>query len=412
MIYIGRGAVKMMTSKHRLDFPHLVGGQSTWRPPKTHVRRRTLFDLSPMTHCSIIGTCLTMAELRRIVVKIAGESARKMNDHDIHTAGVRYASTDGLPTKLITKALDEKHASVVRKLSTAEDEAFLRECWANARRDGMVEGAYWAIATHPLASEAFFNEVFGDVHMLSHLVGASNRADIKKLILLTSEKERLSEDLTSAQRQIRDGWSRRDRELQVLRQMLAERSSPFDDHGGMDERDVINALKKTIAQLEKRLQARSARIRSLERMADDLRHERDAIMHDLIKARGVNQALLGDLAEMERSPDDPDHPLPDLQGRAVLYVGGVSKGVRFVRSAVERTGAGFLPHDGGQEQATVLLRGLVSRADVVLLALDFVSHDAALICKNLCVQQQKPFMPLPHAGVGSVMRALREYAAA
>jgi hypothetical protein len=363
-----------------------------------------------MTHCSIIGTCLTMAELRRIVVRIAGESARKMNDHDIHAAGVRYASTDGLPTKLITKALDEKHASVVRKLSTAEDEAVLRNYWANARQDGMIEGAYWAIATHPLASEAFFNAVFGDVHMLSHLVGASNRADIKKLILLTADKEHLTDELASAQRQMRDGWSRRDRELQILRQMLAERSSPFDDHDGMDERDVINALKKTIAQFEKRLQARSARIRSLERMADDLRRERDAILQEVTKVRGLNQALLADLAEMERSPDDPDHSLPDLQGRTVLYVGGVSKGVKFVRSAVERTGAAFLHHDGGQEQATVLLRGLVSRADVILLALDFVSHDAAVICKNLCSQQQKPFMPLSHAGVGSVMRALREYA--
>ena len=349
-----------------------------------------------------------MAELRKTVIKIAGESARKMNDHEIHSAGVGYASTEGLPTKLLTKALDDKHATVVRKLSSAEDEDVLRDYWAAARRDGVVEGPYWAIATHPLASEPFFDEVFGDIHMLSHLVGASNRADIKKLVLLTEEKERLIEELDSAQRQLREGWSRRDKELQTLRHMLAERAHS-DTDPITDDIDVNAALKKTVAHSEKRLRAQATRLRSLEEAVHELRRERTDIIHELADLRSKNQALATEVAELERSLDDPDHLMPELQGQKVLYVGGVSKGVKFVRSAVERTGAEFLHHDGGQEQATVLLRGLVSRADIVLVALDFVSHDAALICKNLCGQQQKAFIPLPHAGVGSVLGALREH---
>jgi hypothetical protein len=134
-----------MVSDHKADFIRLAARRSTWQPPRAAAQRRTLFDLSPMTHCSIIGTCLTMAELRKIVVKIVGESARKLNDHEIHTAGVRYASIEGLPSKLMTKALDEKHATVVRKLASAEGEDFLRGYWANARREGMVEGPYWPL---------------------------------------------------------------------------------------------------------------------------------------------------------------------------------------------------------------------------------------------------------------------------
>jgi hypothetical protein len=245
--------------------------------------------------------------------------------------------------------------------------------------------------------------------MLSHLVGASNRADIQKLVLLTEEKERLIEELSTTRQQMRTGWSRRDKELLTLRHLLAERAHS-ETEAVTDDTDVNLALKNTVAHSEKRIRAQAARLRSLEEVVRELRCERDDIIQEVADLRSRNQALSAEVTELERSLDDPDNLMPGLQGQTVLYVGGVSKGVKFVRSAIEQIGAEFLHHDGGQEQATVLLRGLVKRANIVLVALDFVSHDAALLCKNLCGQQQKIFIPLPHAGVGSVIRALREHA--
>src|ERR1700689_5393724 len=55
-------------------------------------RRRKLWDLSATLHCSIIGTCLSTSELRRIVAKATGEPAGKLSDHDIHKIGVSLAS--------------------------------------------------------------------------------------------------------------------------------------------------------------------------------------------------------------------------------------------------------------------------------------------------------------------------------
>ena len=56
--------------------------------------------------------------------------------------------------------------------------------------------------THPLASEALMVDAFGDVHMLSHLLGASNRADIRRLNALEKEREALSEELAGTRRQL------------------------------------------------------------------------------------------------------------------------------------------------------------------------------------------------------------------
>src|SRR5262245_28837092 len=161
---------------------------SDWRPSDAVTRRRTLFDISPLMHCSIIGTCLTTAELRKIVNRIIDDrDSPTISDHQIHREGVHYASVPGVPTKLLNKALEQRHIAVIRKFNEHKTEGELREAWERAKREGAVEGAYWAILTHPAATEKLANAVFGDVHMLSHLVGATSRADIKRLAKLEAE---------------------------------------------------------------------------------------------------------------------------------------------------------------------------------------------------------------------------------
>ena len=96
---------RAMQNMLRPAFPHCVSaGNKGWEPPKALPRRRTLFDLSPATHCSILGTCLTLGELRKAVVKIAGENVRDLSNHEIHTLGVRYAATGGPPPNCSTSA--------------------------------------------------------------------------------------------------------------------------------------------------------------------------------------------------------------------------------------------------------------------------------------------------------------------
>jgi hypothetical protein len=95
-----------------------------------------------------------------------------------------------------------------------------------------------------------------------------------------------------------------------------------------------------------------------------------------------------------------------LDGLSLLYVGGRPNQLGHLRDLGERLGATFLHHDGGVEDRSGLLAGLVSRADVVLFPVDCVSHEAALAVKRLCRQADKPFLPLRSAGLGSFFAAL------
>ena len=90
----------------------------------------------------------------------------------------------------------------------------------------------------------------------------------------------------------------------------------------------------------------------------------------------------------------------------MLYVGGRTDKLGHLRASSERLGARFLHHDGGVDDRSGLLGGLVSRADVVMFPVDCVSHEAVGTVKRLCRQMSKPFVPLRSTGMGSFVAAL------
>jgi hypothetical protein len=59
--------------------------------------------------------------------------------------------------------------------------------------------------------------------MLSHLVGAANRADVRRLRQLEEQNSRLVEKLDRQQRQLREGFTSRDKTILRLEEMLAAR---------------------------------------------------------------------------------------------------------------------------------------------------------------------------------------------
>ena len=138
----------------KYPFKNLSQGQDTLRhqhfSPRAHLKfeaslgqvRRKLWDLSTYLHCSVIGTCLTVHELRRIVVKAAGSIAETWSDHDIHTEGARLASRNDALGKLLNKSLDTRHAAILRKFTPAKNGQDILALWKAAKAEGDIPGGY------------------------------------------------------------------------------------------------------------------------------------------------------------------------------------------------------------------------------------------------------------------------------
>lgn len=376
-------------------------------------RRTKIWEFNTNLHCSIIGTCLSTAELRQILKK-AGVTTHGCSDHELHGIAVTLAGRHDDAARQLHRALDHRHKLAVSQFAKADSEDGLRARWRDAVGRGDIPGAYWATLTHPLTNQAIIREAFGEVHMLSHLVGSANRADIRRLCVLESEKAALETKVERQQQALHEAVVVRDSQIKELRHALIERIVRAPSEGMRDEDGALPdggaALRGLVTDLERRLTAEAGRRRSLE-------EKLAAAQATIARERSARTEAERDRDAMRRELDAIEGSLVPacphgrsevrLDGVVLLYVGGRPNQVAAMREAVERLGATFLHHDGGVENHPNLLPGLASRSEVVLFPVDCISHDAANMVKSLCRQGGKRFVPLRSASITSLLAALQ-----
>src|SRR5262245_12523545 len=199
-------------------------------PPAGTAHRTRIWQFSTNLHCSIIGTCLTNAELRQILEKLKVADASSASEHDLHIMGVTVASRRDNGAKFLQKSLDRHHRTVITRFAKAKDGAAVLTLWSEALKQGDIPGAYWAALTHTSTTEDIVKHVFGDVHMLSHLVGAANRADIRRLRELEERNAELIAKIERQQRQLQEGFARRDETIRRLTDMVSRRAGEQPQH--------------------------------------------------------------------------------------------------------------------------------------------------------------------------------------
>ncbi len=386
------------------------------RSSSSHGKQRTrIWELAPILHCSIIGTCLSASELHHLLVQLEVTDAEIATDHDLHGHGVWLAARRESGAKLLQKALDRRHRLSINQFAKAKDVNALSVLWADAVQRGDIPGAYWAVLTHPAATEGLVRYVFGEVHMLSHLVGAANRADIRRLRQLENENAALAAKLERQQRQLRDGFAARDETIGRLNELLVRKGVPLElsspSPGRAEDnraltRDALADVNRRLSnettrreRVEQRLAATSEALELAESARRHSESESDALRQELAS---MDNRIVALLHPEQCTPEDS----LDLSGLAVLYVGGRANQIPQLKAIVERSGARFLHHDGGIEHSATLLPGLVSRADLAVFPVDCVSHDAVASLKRLCSHTCKPYLPVRNASLTCLLSAL------
>ena len=372
-------------------------------------RRSRIWDIAPTLHCSIIGTCLSAAELRQFFVKLGDADARTASDHTLHNSGVRAAGKHDLVGKLLNKALDNRHEVAIRRFAKASNATQVRALWLEAFEQGGIPGGYWAVLTHPATYRPLVEEVFGQVHMLSHMVGSSNRIDITRL--RTLERELGERDDKISRQEARLSESARERsellrkveslEMEVRQREIAARTTAELTTGTLTESTLLQRLDtekahsgrlaSRVAELEDEVKKAQKFAASLNRQNDQLQREATAL-------------------EAELKMDEADQPGPDterdLTGLTMLYVGGRPGLIDQLKAVATRRGGTLISHDGGIEENLAALPGLVSRADAVFFPIDCISHAAVGQIKKYCRDGHKPFVPLRTASAASFISAI------
>lgn len=107
---------------NRADFSAMLRARNDFPPALVapHSNRRSrIWEISPNLHCSIVGTCLSAAELRQFFVRVGDTDAKTATDHALHSRGVLLAGRHDQLGKLLHKTLDNRHESAVKRFAKA-----------------------------------------------------------------------------------------------------------------------------------------------------------------------------------------------------------------------------------------------------------------------------------------------------
>jgi hypothetical protein len=367
-----------------------------------------LWDLHPSLHCSIIGTCLTTAELKQILKRAGLSGIEGSCDHDLHSIAVGLCIKPQAGSKFLNKALNRKHRATIKRFAAAATPDELKDLWQEFLEKGDIPGAYWAILTHPSADKAVAEKAFGDVHMLSHLVGASNRADIRRLRQLEEDNNLLLERNGRQAKRFREAIAGRDRKIAGL---MADLSDAQANRAATDAANTWNTGESGLAaELEGKLQKQAAHAAQLEGRLKESREEAALAQAEHTHLLAQIAGLKAEITALEAliSTDTPGSEASkiDLREKTLLYVGGRPHQLPQFKKLAEDAGACFLHHDGGIEESNNSLAALVARADAVLFPADCVSHGAVATVKRICGQLGKDYLPMRSSGLSSFAKAV------
>ncbi len=388
-------------------------------------QRRKLWEVRPDLHCSILGTCLSYADLLKIGRRAGYVPKEQASEYEVHKYFVHCAEEPDRLARLMQKMLDAKYRAAIHASRNAQCGASLEAFWSAALARGDIPGPYWALVTHPLVTDELLVRAFGEVHMLSHLTGAANRADAKRLTSLEATLAETRRSLAAqvaeqrrAAAQHADEVAGLERRLKTAEADEAARAAAEARLSELESGAAHRALVRANATLGANLEASrracesvQARYGDLEQEVSELRQANregaaslEALRNECSALEAIVQADNIDSAERARTT----RPAIDLCGRRIAYVGGRASTVGHFRAVVEGLNGRFSHHDGGVDDNIGRLGGVLSQADVVLCPVDCVSHGACLKAKTFCKRTAKPFVPLRTAGLSSLVRGLHE----
>ena len=384
--------------------------------------RTRLWQLDHNYHCAVIGTCLRLSEVKKLLSSLQIECS-KMNAYEIHITMVTMISHCDFRSKKVQSYLDKKFSIALKKVKKMDEQA-LKDEWRRVINTGDLVGTFWALMSHPLVDTQMKRDFYGDIHMLSHLSGASNRVDLKRLNRFEKEHASLSNDMRKEQiknHQLKGDALHLKHKVDALQEaetVLFEKLRAVEKRNGvLQQSQQVKDQQLLTLQLEKlksKLVAQDNGIKKqhgvmvlLKNAVADLKQQRQSDGKKIVLYE-EEADYLQNLLSQEKQREDCAFKKQNLCGQCVLYVGGKKNLIPYYRDLIEEQAGTFIHHDGGEEKSTQDLSQSLARADIVMFPSDCISHDAYWKIKRICKKQQKPFKYLSSPGLCSLSNALNK----
>lgn len=193
---------------------------------------------------------------------------------------------------------------------------------------GEIPDAYWAAMTHLIATTELRRPVFGDVYMLSHLVEAANRSDIRRLVALERENADLKDEVDRQHARLRDAGVERERQTRrpsTLVEELSSRLAQESARASVQMQEEVAALRKALRSRDQLVGSHTGHREAAERLLAGSEEQLARTRAELDEAAARVRTLQLEVDALERQLEavwprhDGEKPgLAAMSGRRIL----------------------------------------------------------------------------------------------
>ena len=381
------------------------------QPTPSGFTRRRLWELSPHCHCPLIGVCLPLATLRRLLAKAVGLRA-ELTDYEAHTRTVAACADRSSFSKLLQRELDQRHALTIARFRAAKTAEELESLWTQALDSSDVAGAFWAAVTHGRCHAVLEERMCRDMHMLQHQAGAEMRESRARLAALKKDNQELADELRRMQERSKRVQKEKLEKLEWLDAALMRARA---DNIAKDTligslRAELDDMKQGAPDLLPRLQLKQQIARLQERVA---MFERELMRAQMAGAMVPGEADNSHLAHSEVTLPQAwtcaeSTATVALSRKHVLCVGGRDGNVAGYRKLIEHVGGQFAHHDGGRQDNLKQLDNSLAAADLVICQTGCISHNAYWRVKEHCKRTGTRCMFIDNPSMSKLSKSLDE----
>ncbi len=386
-------------------------------------RRRRLWELDASAHCPVIGVCLPIGALRRLLNKVLGGAA-VAKDYELHCGAVNDSKQRTPIAEAIQRELDRRYLIALRQVATLKTTEALAAWWDQALRTQDVAGPLWAVLTHARCASTLEHRVLSEVHMLQHQAGMAVRVDLQRFEAMLEENAVLARELGVVQQRSTRHAAEHARRAEVQAMQIAQLRVQLHarDADIQRLRLELQTLEAAVPSLQARTlltqqnQQQAERIHALERSVLQLRQSAenqtrraDALATERAEWQQVHRQSIGEPSDADAIGADVSSAAENrFDAQAVLCVGGRIAAVPLYRHIVEKVGGRFLHHDGGLEDSSARLEATLSAADLVICQTGCISHNAYWRVKEHCKRTGKRCVFMETPSTAGLKRALAQ----
>lgn len=377
----------------------------------TGSRRRRLWELPHECHCPVVGVCIPLDTLRRIVNKALGGKTLA-DDYEVHVGAVSECLHRNRLSEALQAELEQRYAVDVRRFKVAKTAREVADLWSQAIRQGDVAGAFWAALVHPRCDAVMQEVLCRDMHMIQHQAGANVRMDVARFTAVLDENAVLARELGRAQERSTRLLAEKSAEIARLTTLHMRVQA---DNISKDSR--IGFLTEDLAALKAAnpaLDASTRLVKKMDQMAErqaELEEQNAALRHKLATAAKALEALHTEAPSLTRPQTTGPRVSPVtlyLKQKTVLCVGGRTGNIAHYRDLIERVGGRFAHHDGGLEDNQSVLDASLAAADLVICQTGCISHNAYWKVKDFCKRTGKRCVFVENPSTSSLVRGLEQ----